>query len=457
GSRRSSRRCHRYCCQCVCTSSASPLAAGASADRPCPSPAAPALLFIVLTPPSRPESCPATSNPPGNAGLPQCPSGRGLLARLAGGRGADHCEQGGGRVAPQGRPCQAAASPGSAPGTSAPGPTGLPCGGGGCPRAASARASGPPRPAESCGACGEGCVRPRLPRLLDRTRHTRTSRRPLSPPPLWRTTPAVFIHAGSAASQPTSPDVAFPVPEAASARSTKGSTSQPRRHLGLAPVSLSIATMATAPYNYSYIFKYIIIGDMGVGKSCLLHQFTEKKFMADCPHTIGVEFGTRIIEVSGQKIKLQIWDTAGQERFRAVTRSYYRGAAGALMVYDITRRSTYNHLSSWLTDARNLTNPNTVIILIGNKADLEAQRDVTYEEAKQFAEENGLLFLEASAKTGENVEDAFLEAAKKIYQNIQDGSLDLNAAESGVQHKPSAPQGGRLTSEPQPQREGCGC
>uniref|UniRef100_A0A671MCN8 Ras-related protein Rab-14 n=1 Tax=Sinocyclocheilus anshuiensis TaxID=1608454 RepID=A0A671MCN8_9TELE len=159
--------------------------------------------------------------------------------------------------------------------------------------------------------------------------------------------------------------------------------------------------MATAPYNYSYIFKYIIIGDMGVGKSCLLHQFTEKKFMADCPHTIGVEFGTRIIEVSGQKIKLQIWDTAGQERFRA--------------------------------------------------------RDVTYEEAKQFAEENGLLFLEASAKTGENVEDAFLEAAKKIYQNIQDGSLDLNVAESGVQHKPSAPQGGRLTSEPQPQREGCGC
>merc|ERR1712133_295011 len=106
------------------------------------------------------------------------------------------------------------------------------------------------------------------------------------------------------------------------------------------------------------------------------------------------------------------------------TRSYYRGAAGALMVYDVTRRSTYNHLSSWLTDARNLTNPNTVIFLIGNKCDLEAQRDVTYEEAKQFAEENGLMFVEARAKTGENV---------------QDGSLDLNAAESGVQHKPNQP------------------
>ncbi|XP_046909001.2 uncharacterized protein LOC124490522 [Dermatophagoides farinae] len=186
-----------------------------------------------------------------------------------------------------------------------------------------------------------------------------------------------------------------------------------------------------------YIFKYIIIGDMGVGKSCLLHQFTDKKFMADCPHTIGVEFGTRIIEVSGQKIKLQIWDTAGQERFRAVTRSYYRGAAGALMVYDITRRSTYNHLSSWLTDARNLTNPNTVIFLIGNKSDLDSQRDVTYDEAKQFADENGLMFIETSAKTGDGVEEAFLETARRIFSNIQDGSLDLNAAESGVQHKPS--------------------
>lgn len=92
-------------------------------------------------------------------------------------------------------------------------------------------------------------------------------------------------------------------------------------------------------------------------------------------------------------------DTAGQERFRAVTRSYYRGAAGALLVYDVTRRSTYNHLTSWLADAKNLTNPNTVIFLIGNKSDLDAQRDVTYEEAKAFADENGLTFMECSAKT----------------------------------------------------------
>ncbi|KYR01893.1 Rab GTPase [Tieghemostelium lacteum] len=178
-------------------------------------------------------------------------------------------------------------------------------------------------------------------------------------------------------------------------------------------------------FPYEYIFKYIIIGDMGVGKSCLLHQFTENKFVPDSPHTIGVEFGTRIVDVNNKKIKLQIWDTAGQERFRAVTRSYYRGAAGALLVYDVTRRITYNHLTTWLTDARNLTNPNTVIMLIGNKKDLEGQRDVTYEEASAFAKQNGLIFVESSAKTGENVEEAFLRTAKLIFQSVQEGNVDL--------------------------------
>eukprot|EP01100_Stratorugosa_tubuloviscum_P008022 TRINITY_DN332_c0_g2_i2.p1 TRINITY_DN332_c0_g2~~TRINITY_DN332_c0_g2_i2.p1 ORF type:complete len:216 (-),score=101.95 TRINITY_DN332_c0_g2_i2:265-912(-) len=189
-------------------------------------------------------------------------------------------------------------------------------------------------------------------------------------------------------------------------------------------------------FPYEYIFKYIIIGDMGVGKSCLLHQFTENKFIPDSPHTIGVEFGTRIVEVKSKKIKLQIWDTAGQERFRAVTRSYYRGAAGALLVYDITRRATYNHLTSWLTDARNLTNPNTVIMLIGNKKDMSGQRDVTYEEASAFAEENGLIFLETSAKTGENVEEAFLKTASLIFNNVQDGRLDDLGAEGGIKKNP---------------------
>ncbi|KAF0972791.1 hypothetical protein FDP41_009040 [Naegleria fowleri] len=212
--------------------------------------------------------------------------------------------------------------------------------------------------------------------------------------------------------------------------------------------------------SHEYIFKYIIIGDMGVGKSCLLHQFTEQKFQSDCPHTIGVEFGTRVIEVEGKSIKLQIWDTAGQERFRAVTRSYYRGAAGALMVYDITRRNTFHHLASWLTDARNLTNPHTIIVLIGNKSDLEDQRQVSFEEASRFAKENGLVYVETSAKTGENVTKAFMETASRIYKNIVDGVLDPNSVESGIQYTKTLidndTQGGNSGTN-RPSGGGCPC
>lgn len=131
-----------------------------------------------------------------------------------------------------------------------------------------------------------------------------------------------------------------------------------------------------------------------------------------------------MIEVDERRIKLQIWDTAGQERFRAVCRSYYRGAVGALLVYDITRRDTFQHIMGWLSDAKGLTTPNTVMVLIGSKRDLEAQREVTYEEASQFAQENGLMFMEASAKTGDSVEDAFIETSKLILRSIQEGGIN---------------------------------
>eukprot|EP01071_Lankesteria_metandrocarpae_P000974 Lankesteria_metandrocarpae@DN1162_c0_g1_i1.p1 len=186
---------------------------------------------------------------------------------------------------------------------------------------------------------------------------------------------------------------------------------------------------------YHYLFKYIIIGDTGVGKSCLLLQFTDKRFRIDHDLTIGVEFGARMLDVCGKQVKLQIWDTAGQESFRSITRSYYRGAAGALLVYDITRRDTFNHLSRWLEEVRQYANPHMTIMLIGNKCDLE-RREVLTEEGAQFARQHGLIFLETSAKTAQNVEEAFVYTGRNIYENIESGVFDLSQETFGVKYGP---------------------
>ncbi|CCW70686.1 unnamed protein product [Phytomonas sp. Hart1] len=181
------------------------------------------------------------------------------------------------------------------------------------------------------------------------------------------------------------------------------------------------------------VFKYIIIGDSGVGKSCLLLQFIDRRFEPLHDLTIGVEFGTRLVTVRGQQsVKLQIWDTAGQESFRSITRSYYRGASGALLVYDVTERSSFAHLQSWLEDARANAATAIVIMLIGNKYDLEGERQVSREEGEAFARKNGLLFTETSAKTALNVDEAFLKTATTIYENVQAGLID----ESVVSGKP---------------------
>ncbi|KAJ0022072.1 hypothetical protein NQD34_009562, partial [Periophthalmus magnuspinnatus] len=197
---------------------------------------------------------------------------------------------------------------------------------------------------------------------------------------------------------------------------------------------LSLSTSFNMSETYDFLFKFLVIGSAGAGKSCLLHQFIENKFKQDSNHTIGVEFGSRVVNVGGKTVKLQIWDTAGQERFRSVTRSYYRGAAGALLVYDITSRETYNALTNWLTDARTLASPNIVIILCGNKKDLDADREVTFLEASRFAQENELIFLETSALTGENVEEGFLKCARTILNKIDSGELDPERMGSGIQY-----------------------
>ncbi|MCO5583030.1 hypothetical protein L7F22_036936 [Adiantum nelumboides] len=170
---------------------------------------------------------------------------------------------------------------------------------------------------------------------------------------------------------------------------------------------------------YHYRFKYIIIGDQGVGKTNLIYRFTGKPFDSIHEPTIGAEFGTRTVDVEGKRIKLMIWDTAGQERFASLVKSYYRGAAAAVLVYDITRRETFNHLASWLKDAWEHGSRSMVVVLVGNKSDLERMRAVSTEEGEQFAKQNGLIFLEASAKTAEHVNEAFIYTAEKIHRKIQ--------------------------------------
>jgi len=175
--------------------------------------------------------------------------------------------------------------------------------------------------------------------------------------------------------------------------------------------------------QYDYLFKFIVIGDAACGKSCLLSRFVENKWKPNTTHTIGVEFGSKMLDVGDRQIKLQIWDTAGQERFRSVARSYYRNAAGCILVYDISSRESYNNISVWLNEARAEAMPDIVFILVGNKIDLQDERKVSYLEASRFAQENGLLFLETSAKSGDNVEDVFIKSARAILTKIDTGII----------------------------------
>ena len=163
---------------------------------------------------------------------------------------------------------------------------------------------------------------------------------------------------------------------------------------------------------------------MAVGKSCLLLQFTDHKFRFEHQLTIGVEFGGKILDIKNRKIKVRIWDTAGQEAFQAITRTYQKRAIGALLVYDITRRETFNHIESWLNEVRTHGAKDVVCILVGNKKDLEESRKVKFEEGQSLAKINGLLFLETSAKTAENVNEVFMTSAKKILDNMIENGTD---------------------------------
>lgn len=187
---------------------------------------------------------------------------------------------------------------------------------------------------------------------------------------------------------------------------------------------------------WHYVLKFIITGDAAVGKSSLLVRLTDQRFLANPDPTLGVEFGSKLITIAEENkvVKLQCWDTAGTESFRSITRSYYRGAAGCLLVYDVTSRQSFEHARSWLADVREHADPHLTCILVGNKIDLCAEdappgtarrtREVSTEEGERWAQEEGLLFVEASAKSGANVEAAFEQATRDILDKIKRGVFD---------------------------------
>jgi len=179
--------------------------------------------------------------------------------------------------------------------------------------------------------------------------------------------------------------------------------------------------------EYDYLFKLLLIGDSGVGKSCLLLRFADDTYTESYISTIGVDFKIRTIELDGKTIKLQIWDTAGQERFRTITSSYYRGAHGIIVVYDVTDNESFNNVKQWLHEIDRYACENVNKLLVGNKSDLTAKRVVSTEQGKEFAESLGIEFLETSAKVSTNVEQAFLTMASQIKARMKTQPNNANA------------------------------
>jgi Ras-related protein Rab-1A len=176
--------------------------------------------------------------------------------------------------------------------------------------------------------------------------------------------------------------------------------------------------MATMNADYDYLFKLLLIGDSGVGKSCLLLRFSDDTYTDSYISTIGVDFKIRTIELDGKTIKLQIWDTAGQERFRTITSSYYRGAHGIIVVYDCTDLESFNNVKQWLEEIDRYACENVNKLLVGNKCDLTSKKVVAYQFAKEFADGLGIPFLETSAKNSTNVEQAFMTMASEIKARV---------------------------------------
>ena len=199
--------------------------------------------------------------------------------------------------------------------------------------------------------------------------------------------------------------------------------------------------------HYLYQFRVIIVGESTVGKSCVLRRFTENRFTEHIEPTVGVDFHTRTVLVDGHKLKLQLWDTAGQERFRAITRAYYRNAVGVLLVFNIADHETFAKLPDWIDDGEQASQHQTpIFVLVGNKCDQERDRQVLRREAERFAKAYGMDYIETSAKTDTNIDEAFALQAKRIYEAIQDGRVQLGEGWDGVKKGDESPSEVRSVS-----------
>lgn len=202
--------------------------------------------------------------------------------------------------------------------------------------------------------------------------------------------------------------------------------------------------------DYDYLFKLLLIGDSGVGKSCLLLRFADDTYTESYISTIGVDFKIRTIELDGKTIKLQIWDTAGQERFRTITSSYYRGAHGIIVVYDVTDMESFNNVRTWLGEIDKYATDNVNKLLVGNKCDLVVKKVVDVNTAKDFADSLGIPFLETSAKNATNVEQAFMTMSSEIKRRVDSQSA---APGRGTTGQIKLPPGQKIT----PQKKGVCC
>ncbi|XP_015597880.1 ras-related protein Rab-8A isoform X2 [Cephus cinctus] len=193
--------------------------------------------------------------------------------------------------------------------------------------------------------------------------------------------------------------------------------------------------------TYDYLFKLLLIGDSGVGKTSILFRFSEDAYNSTFISTIGIDFKIRNIELDGKKIKLQIWDTAGQERFRTITTAYYRGAMGIMLVYDVTNEKSFENLKNWIRNIEENASSDVERMILGNKCELTEKRQVYKERGEQLAVEYGIKFMETSAKSSINVEEAFYTLARDIKAKMEKKLEASNPPKGGGhQLKSSEPQ-----------------